>query len=142
MKYIKLIIISLLLGSSACNEDEFLKEIPIDLYTSDISYKTPNDIVMTITEMHRLVKAQFDGSHDYTYMFIGTDVAMSPRNATEQIGYGGGTEITPENRMIALMWNGMYLVIKNANLVLDRINKVNYPSETLNPHCSFMFAMC
>ena len=136
MRYIKhLLIATILLTSFACNEDEFLKEVPMDVYTYNISYNTPEDIVMTITEMYRLVKAQFDGSHDYTYMFIGTDACMSPRNATEQLGYGGGVTITPQSSRIQLMWNGMYQVIKNANIVLDRVEVVNYPSETLkNEH--------
>jgi starch-binding outer membrane protein, SusD/RagB family len=130
-----LIIAILLLIFMSCDEKEFLKETPLDIYTSDISYKTPSDIVMTLTEMYRLVKFQFDGSHDYTYMFIGTDACMSPRNATEQVGYGAGTTITPQNARIALMWGGMYNVIKNANLVLDRVNVVNYPSDELkNAH--------
>ena len=116
MRYIKhLLIATILLTSFACNEDEFLKEIPMDVYTYNISYNTPEDIVMTITEMYRLVKAQFDGSHDYTYMFIGTDACMSPRNSTEQLGYGGGVTITPQSSRILLMWNGMYQVIKNAD---------------------------
>jgi starch-binding outer membrane protein, SusD/RagB family len=132
MKYIKYLLVScILLMFTACDEKEFLKEVPLDVYTTDIAYKSPNDIVMTITEMYRLVKANFDGSHDYTYMFIGTDLAMSPRNPTEQLGYGGGTTITPQSTRAAVMWNGMYQVIKNANLVLNRVEIITYPTETL-----------
>lgn len=135
MKIFKYLIIAPILLTFACNEDEFLKEVPKDVYTSDISYNNPDDIVMTLTEMYRLVKAQFDGSHNYTYMFIGTDVAMSPRNPAEQLGYGGGVEITPQSSRSQLMWNGMYQVIKNANLVLNRVTIVDYPSEALkNAH--------
>lgn len=136
MKNIKYIITAtILLSFFACNEKEFLEEVPLDVYTSDISYNAPDDIVMTLTEMYRYAKAHFDGSHNYTYMFIGTDVAMSPRNPTEQLGYRGGVEINPQNGRAAEMWNEMYQIIKNANLVLDRVEIVDYPSEELkNAH--------
>ncbi len=136
MKYFRNILtITILLTCFACNDDEFLKEVPLDIYTADNSYNKPGDIVSTLTEMYRRVKMEFDGSHDYTYMFHGTDVAMSPRNPNEQIGYRGGIIIDPDNGRAAKMWNGMYQVIKNANLVLDRIEVVEYPSESLkNEH--------
>ncbi|MEQ6118735.1 RagB/SusD family nutrient uptake outer membrane protein [Reichenbachiella sp. MALMAid0571] len=132
MKYIRYIIaINIFFTFFACNDDEFLIEEPLDIYTADNSYNTSADIVSTLTEMYRLVKAEFDGSQDYTYMFHGTDVAMSPRNVNEQIGYRGGATITPDNERSQKMWDGMYLVIKNANLVLDKVEGVEYPSESL-----------
>lgn len=138
MKNIKYIIIAIiLLAFYACNEEEFLKENPRDLYTVDISYNTPTDIVMTLTEMYRLVKAEFDGRHAYVYMFIGTDVAMDPRNPVQQLGHGGGVEITPQSSRTGSLWNSMYNVIKNANLVLERLEVMDYPSETLkNEHAA------
>lgn len=112
-----------------CNDDIFLEEVPLDIYTENNAFNTPSDILMTLTECYSHVKAQFDGSHAYTYMFHGTDVAMSPRQPDRQVGYGAPGTVNPDNGRTAMLWNGMYQVIKNANLVLDRIEIVHYTSE-------------
>lgn len=136
MKNFKYLITTILLAFFGCNEEKFLKEVPLDVYTSEISYNTPEDIVMTITEMYRYVKYAYNaGFTTNTYMIIGTDVGMSPRNPADQIGYGGGSDINPQSRMIQYMWGYMYQVIKNANLVLEKIELVDYASEDLkNAH--------
>lgn len=135
-KYIiHILTIIFLLTFFACNDDEFLKEVPKDIYTAGNAYNTPGDIVMTLTQCYNRVKERFDGSRYYTYMFHGTDAAMSPRQADRQVGYNAPTTVTPDNGRCAEMWNGMYLVIKNANLVIDRVEIVEYPSESLkNEH--------
>ena len=135
MKSIKYYIIIAAFLLNGCNNEDFLKEVPLDIFTTDIAYTTPSDIVMTLTDMYYLVKNRFDGSETYTYMFIGTDVAMSPRMYTEQFGYGGGVDILPQSGNALIMWRGMYSVIKDANLVLENIHAVNYSSESLkNEH--------
>lgn len=136
MKNFKYITAIFFLTFFSCNEDEFLKEVPKDIYTADISYNSPEDIVMTITEMYRYVKYAYNGNfNNNTYMYVGTDAAMGTRNHNEQLGYSGGTDITPHSRMIRYMWNYMYQVIKNANLILEKVEIVEYPSEDLkNAH--------
>lgn len=116
--------------SVSCSEREFLKEMPLDVYTLPNSFKSPDDIEMVITDLYKGTLIVYDGSEKNNYMFIGTDACMAPRNRSDQFksGGAGSSRITPITQYVDLMWNTMYEIIKNANLILHVIDNINYSS--------------
>lgn len=132
MKSIYILITSLLLISiSACDED-LLNENALDFYTPENSYTSPEAIEAALFAPYNRTRQQYDGgafsARPGTH-FSGTDFAFSCRDwETTHLG-DYQLELTPSSNYASDLWNRMYNIINDVNVVLDKMEAVEYESE-------------
>lgn len=128
-----LLILSLSLNSS-CNEEEFLKEVPMDFFSPENSFVTEDDFESAITELYSRVRFcayQTHGTSGGFPYLNSTDIAHDGRyETTSGPRFGGHTTcLVPTNSTITAQWNSWYKLISNANSVISRIENVELPEE-------------
>ena len=129
IKSIALLVV-LLVG---CNEDEWLKEIPLDIYSPENMYVTPQQFDAAVASIYAAIPnvtyvtnpstvIVFGGLADNLYHFYSPAITRSNFD----------TEIIPESTWVKYWWTNYYKIIFNANVVLDRIDleNVNFPTES------------
>lgn len=132
MKAIKILIIFLLAGiTHSCNEDKILQEIPLDFYSPENSYKTQEHFESAITNLYYLTRqTYFLGSSRYVFgLQTGTDFGRDGRSIG---GFSYGdypTRLTSASGYASYWWTGMYQIISNANVILNRIAESEFLSE-------------
>lgn len=122
MKRIKYITLSLLLAFAfSCNEDEFLKETPLDFYSADESYRTADQFEKSVVDLYGRVRTILFGTGTGSFaFFIGTDIAFAARKDGTRFG-NYDVELDPTNATVAFHWNNWYKVIANANTIISRL---------------------
>lgn len=110
----------------ACNEDDFLKEEPLDFLGVENSLKTANDCQMIINGLYAKVRANFYSS-DFIF-FMSTDVAKNARHNNNFLGNMKTWQI-PEQSQIADLWEREYKLISNANMLISRIDALDIPED-------------
>lgn len=129
MKILKYIFItSLFLSFYSCSED-ILIETPLEFYGPDNSYTTSVDIEAAVTHCYADVRTANRGDYaDYAYVHIGTDLARYARNTREHLGQYA-VDMTPDSYQAYTFWRRYYKLISNANVILDRIETIEYSNE-------------
>ncbi len=129
-RLICIISISFSLGFISCNEDKILGEIPLDFYSPGNSYTKPEHFEAAITYIYNETRNSFynrDAKSAYS-LFGGTDFQRDARNVgTFSIGdYALFTSLSGQT---SYWWGQMYKIISETNVILDRIEAVEYASE-------------
>lgn len=131
MKKLKhIIVIFLVFTIYACDED-MLDETPLDFYSPENSFTTPEDIESALFYNYARMRDQNDGYRvTRYYLHSGTDLMYSSRSPSEDL-LGNYINLTPTSGVASELWNRMFRMIFDANVVLSRIEKVNYPDPLL-----------
>ena len=114
----------------SCNESDFLEEEPLDFFASENSYSTPRQIEAALTELYRNVRDLtiernatsafiFQYTADYAYNCIGGFHELN----------SWSNQIIPESGRIRTVWQRFYKIVANANVILGRIEAVEFTSE-------------
>jgi len=126
-KFIKYIAYSILsagmLVSTSCNEDEFLKEVPMDFYSPENSYVTYDNFKSALADLYarvRYIHFRYTETETYVHM-LGTDVAKNARHEDNRRLGNYGNYFVPENGLFSYHWEQWYKIIANANTVLSRM---------------------
>jgi hypothetical protein len=117
---------------TACNEDSFLKENPLDFNSKENSYQTEGDFDMAVNDLYDLVRWEFYVKneyrpHDYLY---GTDLVYDgepggiERHANMTGAYHPGSVIMREH------WNTLYKIIAGANVIISNVDSKDFSDET------------
>ena len=135
----KKIIIALIVAAgatitfSACNEKEFLKEVPATFLSPENAYVTEADYTMALTGLYASFRNIYfmmrDGYHNTGHgdaqYFSGTDVIMPARDGsygTYMMDYLD-VWLTPQCKTISNLWDDDYKLIANANAIVSRVEK-------------------
>lgn len=126
MKKLKYILVAMALGcvGTACNEDNWLKEKPMDFYTPENSYQTSSQFQQSLNYLYDVVRnLHWHLGDQHVTMFCG------------DIGYGGTdpdnkfnnfkTFLTPYTYVAGSFWDPGYTGVANANVILNRIDMEN-----------------
>ncbi len=118
---------------SACDEDQLI-ETPLDFLSPEISYVSPSDIEAALVPNYAILRELNDGQNN-VLMHSGTDLCMSARSpATSRLG-DYRTGLIPSAGVASYFWRRYYSMIFNANVILSRIDGIEYSSdETKNLH--------
>lgn len=122
-KFIKYIVLMFTLVSlNACNEEEFLKEVPLDFYSPENSYVTYSNYQAALTDLYARVRQihAFGSNANEDVSHLGTDIAYNARLDNNRIG-NYAISFTPQSGLIELQWDRWYKVISNANTIISRI---------------------
>lgn len=114
---------------NACNEDEFLKEEPLDFMSASNSYVTSSDFDQAINELYYLTRYEFycnqeRSVNDYVQ---GTDLVFNAAS-------GGGVPNLSANYSASASipvahWDKLYLLIAQANTALSRLPQSKVSAE-------------
>lgn len=124
-------ILSLLMIITSCNEDQWLEEKAFSFYTPDNSYTTPDQLDIAVVQLYRNVSNMLYGSGGngdaFTFQYT-TDVGYDAIAPNHELN-SWGDQIRPEKRQIGRFWNDFYQQIYDANVILNRIDNIEYTSE-------------
>ncbi|MCY4778651.1 RagB/SusD family nutrient uptake outer membrane protein [Sphingobacterium sp. UT-1RO-CII-1] len=118
----KIIIISaLFLSLAGCNEDKWLKETPYSFYSPSNSFNNENDFESAITYLY----AQTSGFYNVTStegraLHYPSDLAYSAIAANQDLNQYRD-KLTPETGEALAMWQKLYKMIFNANVIISRL---------------------
>lgn len=130
MKLLKIFFAAyLVIAVASCNEDEILKEVPLDFFSPENSFVKPDDFQSALNLCMSRTKALYGEVWGVGYGYIvGTDVysAAVPQNESFD-NYIIALE--PAGNLTSILWNLCYDNISWANAILTRIEKVEYPSD-------------
>jgi hypothetical protein len=117
--------ICLLAGSmmlnTGCNEEEFLKEVPLDFYSPENSFINAGNFDAALTDLYSRVRAiqSVDGGANLYSEVLGTDLAFNARLDQGRLGsYAVG--LTPQSDIPRQHWLRWYKIIGNANTIIAR----------------------
>ncbi|MDR6562284.1 MULTISPECIES: RagB/SusD family nutrient uptake outer membrane protein [unclassified Arcicella] len=115
-----------LLLNTGCNEEEFLKEVPLDFYSPQNSFINAGNFEAALTDLYARVRAiqSVDAGATIYSEVLGTDLAFNARLATDRLGsYAVG--LTPQGDIPKQHWIRWYKIISNANTIISRAAKSN-----------------
>jgi hypothetical protein len=114
---------ALMLFTTACDEQKFLNEVPLDFFSLENSYKTANDYERALTDLYaRVREINFGIAENVNYFahFQATDIAKHARGDADRFG-DYNVWLVPTNSMVKFHWESWYKVISNANTIISRI---------------------
>jgi starch-binding outer membrane protein, SusD/RagB family len=113
-----------MLLNTGCQEEEFLKEVPLDFYSPENSFINAGNFEAALTDLYARVRAiqSVDGGAAIYSEVLGTDVAVSGRLTPDRMGsYAVG--LTPQGDIPKQHWLRWYKIIGNANTIISRAAK-------------------
>jgi hypothetical protein len=118
---------------TSCNEEEFLKEIPVDIYTAENVFSTPSGIEAVLTNFYvRQRYIYYVGASDVSYTLLyATDAFFSARggSGTNEKPVSLLTSLTPSTYPAKFFYEENFKVVAAANLLIDNVNKSNLTGE-------------
>lgn len=124
MKKIIIFLLGIAVIGFSCNKDKFLKEEPLDFYTSDNAFNNAAGFQSSINYLHNQMRGILFGTYNLESYFplrYATDFAV---NATD---YAPPAKLNDyKNTMVPsyvvpeTIWRGLYLIVSNANVVITR----------------------
>ncbi len=124
------------IGMTACNEDSFLKEKPIDFMSTDNSFLTQSDFDMSVNDLYFQTRIEFYGyDENRPFDFIyGTDLVFD--------GEPGGIErhgvttsaYASDGSIVRHHWDALYKMISTANVIKDRIADRPFTQEVIDEY--------
>ncbi len=117
---------------TSCNEDKFLEEDPLSIYTADNSLETSSDYQAAVNTLYSNVRGLvFLATYDSRFAFYyATDFAFCACSEFKLNTYK--ETMVPEFSVVSDMWNNSYDVVNQANLILTRIEEANLEEGDVN----------
>ncbi|MCT4644054.1 MAG: RagB/SusD family nutrient uptake outer membrane protein [Carboxylicivirga sp.] len=140
LKSMRVSLLILLVSLSSCNEDEFLKEVPLDFFAPENSYITAADFDAAVLNMHVEFRKKFyesSNKEDLSNLAWGLTDLSYPHQS-----YGGAYQIsalllpTSSKTVYNSAWVPLYKIIYNANAIIGRAEN---PDVTLTEDEKFKF---
>ena len=129
----KMIISALVAGCllTACNEDSFLKEQPMDFMSSDNSYITEKDFNMAIIDLYDYVRYEFYGYNEYRPMdyIYGTDLVYDGEPGGVERHGNMNAAYQPTSHIPKTHWDNLYKLISSANVVISRVETTDLSDD-------------
>ncbi|MBX3240882.1 MAG: RagB/SusD family nutrient uptake outer membrane protein [Chitinophagaceae bacterium] len=131
IKYNKFVFL-FMIASIACNKDKWLKEVPLDFYSTENVYKTPEQFNYAITDIYSKIPAVTYLTNDFTAPVVG-GFADNLYHFYGPTAFGHHNRIIPEGGTTSYFWDRYYKIISSSNVILDRIDEpdVVFNTETL-----------
>jgi hypothetical protein len=124
MKKLKYIIslALLLVAMFSCNEDKWLKEVPLDFYSPDNSYTTQEQFNLAVANLYSKLEPFNQNAPYLNLVFLYTsDIAYDAIDLTHQMN-SMEDNLKPEVEVVGYYWRIFYRLIFDANVIINRIN--------------------
>ncbi len=113
-----LIILSSSIFLFSCDEDKFLREIPLDFASPENSYVTLADYEAAIYNLHYLTRRLYWFDTQPWSNWLGTDLVQSYNDIDKAINYS--LYWGPQGGYPLLHWSSGYQIIYDANVIINR----------------------
>ena len=110
----------MLICSGACNEKEFLAEVPLDFLSPENAYNDYNGLQSALTGLYSELRdwEMYSGG---LRNFLATDIAYNAREDADRLGELA-TVYSPSGKYAEGFWEFSYKLIKDANAIIANIN--------------------
>ena len=111
-----------------CNEEEFLKEVPLDFYSPENSYVSEANFQSALVDLYarvRDINSINANANEYVEV-LGTDLAFNARRDNNRLG-DYNSSVTPQGSVPLYHWTRWYKVISNANTIIARLPDSQVP---------------
>ena len=117
----------------SCDENEFLKEEPLAIYSADNSLVTTSDFQAAVNMLYRRPGEIFlyNTNEGQFSLYHGTDLAYCTA-AFDRLNTYKATMVPENGNVLTLPWNGSFFMVNQANLILSRIANANIPVADKN----------
>lgn len=107
----------------SCMEEEFLKEEPLDFYSTANSFSTFQNYQGALVDIYAQVRSFKFNENGYAYMY-GTDIMLNARRTGDGLRWGNySVSLNPTGGLPSYHWNGLYKIITSANSIIDRLQE-------------------
>ncbi|MDR1223368.1 MAG: RagB/SusD family nutrient uptake outer membrane protein [Tannerella sp.] len=127
-----MLLIMALFAAVSCDESKFLEEKPLSIYTAENSLVTVSDFQAAVNMLYRNSGLMiFCTTDEYNFaLFYATDLAFCSCDVNKLNKYAA--TMIPTCSQSSSMWNNVYGIINQANLVLTRIRNADLPEADKN----------
>ncbi len=118
-----LVLFLLTTSLSGCMEDDFLKEKPLDFYSTENSFVTYENFQGALVDIYAQVRdMKFNpGEIGYAHLY-GTDLMFNARRTSDGLRFGNySVALNPTSSIPSYHWNRLYKIITSANSIIDRL---------------------
>lgn len=121
-----LLVLALITANTACKKD-FLKEEPLDFFSTENAFQTENDFNASINNLYNLVRNEFYTVNDFNPMeyLYRTDVAFQITTTTPNLD----ADFNPTSGIISNHWTRLFKIVAEANTVLSRLPNSKLTAE-------------
>jgi hypothetical protein len=112
---------------TSCNEDKFLEEKPLAIYSADNALVSSTDFQAAVNYLHNRARNLYyfmDPDTRYAFWYA-TDLAFCSCDVNKLNTYAA--TLIPTCGHTSNMWSNTYAIVNQANLVLTRIKDANIP---------------
>jgi len=123
LKITEILAMALFFVLVSCDENEFLKEDPLAIYTVDNSLVTASDFQAVVNMLYKRVGEIFiySTSDGFFALYHGTDLGYCTA-AFDRLNTYKATMV-PENGLLSHIWNNAFFMVNQSNLIINRIDK-------------------
>ncbi len=141
MKYLKniyrkttLLVVLLLIGFSACDEDAILTETPLDRLTTANLYSSVPELELAVNGLHDRVRDQWFNWTNAQFTILCGNGADLSYNGENPVGTGFLSDystqlIPPNNGRVREFWLRGFEIVQQANVLIDAIKAIEADSE-------------
>jgi len=129
-----LILVVIFLFISSCDEDEWLRENPLDMFTAENAFVQPSDFESGVARIYRTVSNDiWQGNQNYPAVwYTGTDIGLRNGDGAYDREFNDYSNLIPTMGYVSMLWNLGYNIISASNSIISRIDDENieFDSET------------
>jgi starch-binding outer membrane protein, SusD/RagB family len=106
----------------ACNEAEFLEEVPLDFYSPSNSFVTFENFDAAVVDLYAQLRYyRYAETNSMAHQY-GTDVMFDARESTSNNRFGDyNVTLNPTSGMPLWHWSRLYKIVTSANTIVDRL---------------------
>ncbi len=117
------IFIALVVTHTACNEEKFLEEEPLDFFSPSNSFVTYENFESSVVDLYAQIRDLRYNTDENSQAYIyGTDIMFDARESTTNNRFGDyNITLNPTSSMPEWHWSRLYKIVTSANTILDRM---------------------
>ncbi len=115
----KLLFITALISANFSCKQDFLKEEPIDFFSTENAFQNESDFNASINNLYNLLRTEFYTVNDFNPMeyLYRTDVAFQITTVTPNLD----ADFSPTSGIISNHWTRLYKIVAEANTIISRL---------------------
>lgn len=122
-KILLLALAAVTLGMTSCNDDDFLKEKPKTIFTTDDAYNTTDQVEAMATNMYQHIRYWYQ--NDKFLKGLGTDILDTPYYRSTSGGSCNFSKWSSTSNSSNKVYEAMYMLVNYANQTLEGYNAPN-----------------
>ena len=125
------LLLTLALVHTACNEEEFLREEPLDFFSPSNAFVTLNDYEAAIVDLYAQTRDyNFNAAGEASADFYGTDIMFDARESNSNNRFGNySNTLNPTSNMVIWHWERWYKLVASSNTIIERVAESDLTEE-------------